>query len=189
MNHFFHQIQGWFNFENLYKNLAHSLPNHFHFAEVGVWKGRSLAYFVVESLNANKSGTVYAVDHWLGSEEHTNPSSPSYDPLLLHEDGLYKHFLANINPIRDYVSIIRKPSVQAAQYVRDKSLDAIFIDASHKYQDVLDDLRAWYPKMKSQGLFLGHDFDWSEVNTAVHTFAKEIEATARPVDASCWIIQ
>ncbi len=41
---------------------------------------------------------------------------------------------------------------------QDNSLNFIYIDASHKYEDVKRDLRDWLPKVKADGIIAGHDF-------------------------------
>jgi hypothetical protein len=189
MNHFYYNIQGWFNFRDLYSQLAKGLPDNFKFAEVGVWKGCSLAFFAVEAINNNKNPIIYAIDHWLGSEEHTRQDSAVREPLLDQPDGLYNHFLENIEPVKNIITIIRDKSTEAANQIEDGSLDAIFIDASHEYEDVIDDLKAWYPKIKPNGKFCGHDYDWSGVKRAVDEFAKNINKTVRPISASSWIIE
>lgn len=54
--------------------------------------------------------------------------------------------------------VVRDYSVAAAARVRDGSLDFVYIDARHDYAGVLEDLRAWYPKLRVGGLVAGHDF-------------------------------
>jgi hypothetical protein len=54
--------------------------------------------------------------------------------------------------------IIRKFSADAAGDFDDRSLDWIYIDGNHSYEACLEDLRLWAPKVKDDGLILGHDF-------------------------------
>jgi len=55
-------------------------------------------------------------------------------------------------------SFIIKSSVEAAKDFEDRSLDMVFLDAFHYYKDVVEDMKAWIPKIKKGGWFLGHDF-------------------------------
>ena len=52
---------------------------------------------------------------------------------------------------------IRSPSVDAAVLFDDGSLDAVFIDGSHIYLDVVADIDAYLPKICKNGLMFGHD--------------------------------
>lgn len=49
----------------------------------------------------------------------------------------------------------------------------VYIDASHEYEDVANDLRAWWPILEEGGMLAGHDFDDSHpgVIRAVTEFA------------------
>jgi len=38
------------------------------------------------------------------------------------------------------------------------AIDLLYIDASHHYDVVCDDIRLWYPKIKKGGIISGHDF-------------------------------
>lgn len=54
---------------------------------------------------------------------------------------------------------MKQESLQAAAELADASLDFIFLDASHYYDDVKADLNAWSCKVKPCGLIVGHDYD------------------------------
>ena len=45
--------------------------------------------------------------------------------------------------------------------------DFIYIDASHKYEDVKKDIELCLPKLKYKGIIAGHDYSWSDVKKVV----------------------
>jgi predicted O-methyltransferase YrrM len=62
MKHFYQNIQGWFNFQNLYTYVVDRLPNNSHIVEIGAWKGASTAYLAVECINSNKNIKIDVID-------------------------------------------------------------------------------------------------------------------------------
>lgn len=58
----------------------------------------------------------------------------------------------------DRRTIIRDDTVKAAAFVEDGSLDFVFVDADHTYENCKLDLEAWFPKVRPGGLFSGHDY-------------------------------
>jgi precorrin-6B methylase 2 len=62
----------------------------------------------------------------------------------------------------------------AAAQFPDQSLDLIFIDGNHQYDAVLQDLHAWYPKLRSGGLLAGDDYAWPDVQEAVSAFSDQM---------------
>jgi predicted O-methyltransferase YrrM len=72
--------------------------------------------------------------------------------------SLYQAFLANMTPVRDIINPIRISSLEAAQRYPNASLDFVFIDASHDYDNVKADILAWRPKIKPGGIIGGHDY-------------------------------
>ena len=50
---------------------------------------------------------------------------------------------------------------------KDKELDFVWIDAGHEYEDVVEDIKLWYPKIKDGGFILGHDVNQTQVRRAV----------------------
>jgi len=65
--------------------------------------------------------------------------------------------------------------VIASKLYTDNSIDFIYIDASHDYENVKNDLIHWYPKVKIGGVIAGHDYYREEVKRAVDEFFKDKE--------------
>jgi len=95
----------------------------------------------------------------------------------------------------DNVEFLRGPSTAMAQYVKDASLDLVYIDACHSYDCVRADIEAWRPKVKPGGVMAFHDVLSMEygVSHAVYEFAAQIGCAVniipenQPCDASAWI--
>ena len=121
--------------------------------------GRSSSYMAVEILNSNKKIKFDCVDTWEGSLEHTDVNSSFFlQELVDNKDWLYYEFLKNTLPVRDVLNPIRLSSLESAKLYPDRSLDFVFIDASHEYEDVKQDILSWYPKIKKGGYIAGHDY-------------------------------
>lgn len=57
-------------------------------------------------------------------------------------------------------------------------LDVLFVDGSHEYRDVLNDLNTWGPKVKEGGLILLHDADTASfpgVRKAIEEYCSDCE--------------
>ena len=55
-------------------------------------------------------------------------------------------------------TVLREYSVAAAASFADATFDFVYVDARHDYAGVLEDLKAWWPKLRAGGLLAGHDF-------------------------------
>jgi predicted O-methyltransferase YrrM len=142
------EVPGWMSVRELHW-LATQSAKYKNIVEVGCWMGRSTT-----ALASGTTGTVYAVDTWEGSPEH-GEIMQSITP-----DNLYKAFQHHTSDIPNIVAI-RQPSIHAAskQNWADR-VDMVFLDGSHDYQSVIDDIRAWLPKIKDGGLLCGHDYNY-----------------------------
>lgn len=179
MEHFYQNIgEDWFTYPNLYKKVVESAGNEFHFVEVGSWKGRSSVFMAVEIINSGKNIKFDCVDTWEGSVEHLD-----YDEIK--EKKLYDIFLNNIESVKHVINPVKMSSLEAVNLYGDKTLDFIFIDASHEYEDVKRDIIAWLPKLKIGGVLAGHDYG---VFDGVTRAANEIfQAHEIEISESCFI--
>lgn len=49
-------------------------------------------------------------------------------------------------------------SIEIAKTFKDNSLDFVYIDAGHSYEEVKADYEAWLPKVRKGGIVSGHDY-------------------------------
>ena len=175
-SHFWPSIPGWFGHAATFNLILDMIPNdQFLFAEIGTFMGRGLSYFVVESLIREKTGKIYAIDTFKGSEEHLNEDSPFYIPALKKDpDFLFKKYKEYTKTIQDYIITIQNESTKAAESFEDEYFDAIYLDAAHDYDNVMADLQAWSPKLKpDKFLLFGDDWNWDTVRQAVEDFVAD----------------
>lgn len=163
------EIFGWFNYEKLYSEIYEALPEGGQFLELGVFMGKSISYMAELVKNGTKNITVYAVDHFKGSDEPIHHE-------MLKNISLEDVYYANIQKagLRNIITK-KSDSEGAAKYFLNDSLDAVFIDAGHTFDAVTKDLNLWFPKVRHGGIFAGHDYYGShpEVRKAVDIWTSE----------------
>jgi predicted O-methyltransferase YrrM len=166
------KIEGWMEPHDLEWLARHAAEAH-TICEVGCWKGRSTTV-----LADNTPGIVYAVDTWLGSEEHNPPVQ-----------GLIEAFEANMRKyiVGGKVLQLRASSIDAAGQLAafDKQFDMIFIDASHDYENVKADILAWRPLVAPGGLLCGHDAGHPPIMQAL----AEVLPDRLPNECSMWQVR
>jgi predicted O-methyltransferase YrrM len=179
IKHFNETIQGWdAGITQLYKKIIDQTPGPAHFVEVGAWKGKSASFMAVEIANGSKKIKFDCVDTWEGTVED------GHDVDEYVKNGtLYEHFLSNMKPVEGYYSAIRSSSVDAADLYKDNSLDFVFIDAAHDYENVKKDIAAWIQKVKIGGILGGHDIFHPPVANAV----SESLTNFTRYNKQCWI--
>lgn len=140
------------------------VPRGGRLTEVGVWKGDN-----AESMRrVVEPSMLLLVDRWMMEGDPTNASTMGTDPLVAE----LTYYLVLQRFVEDRaVVVVRAASLDVAAIVADHSMDMVYIDASHKYENVLADLNAWASKVKPGGILAGHDWDYYEgVNRAVYDF-------------------
>ena len=73
-------------------------------------------------------------------------------------EAAYQLALKRLSPYEERIKIIRKPSVEAAAQIPDGSLDFVYIDGAHDFDNVMLDILHWAPKVRRYGIISGHDY-------------------------------
>lgn len=135
--------------------------------EVGCWLGLSTR-FIASQLG--EGGLVYAVDTWLGSLDEKEHREDQRRKIL------YEQFLSNTihAGLTDKIIPLRMSSLEASQK-KSMIADLIYIDASHKEEDVFNDIIAWYPHLNTGGILCGDDWSWDSVQKGVIRAAKKLK--------------
>lgn len=172
MEHFYENINGWFDFQDIYSNMVNMASDGYRFVEIGSWLGKSTSYMGVEIANSNKKIKFDCVDKW----EYTPilEDFKSYDNIIKNENiNPYDKFLLNIQTVKNYINPIIGDSSEVSKLYDNNSLNFVFIDADHSYEGVKKDITNWYPKIKNGGYIGGHDYYiWGGVNKAVEEYFK-----------------
>ncbi len=159
------QIEGYFNQGDcfFYKYLIMACPEDATVVEIGSWLGKSSSFFAD---NKKPNQKLICVDTWRGSTDELKGNH-----TLATKADVYEIFKKNMGD-REYTPI-QKPSKEASLMFKDKSLDAVFIDAQHTYEAVKEDLECWLPKIKDTGYICGHDVQHQPVQQALNEVLKD----------------
>lgn len=174
-------IHGWFDYEDLYRYIARSIPDGGKFIEVGCWLGKSIAAFLEFTKEEGKQIEVHVVDTFQGA-----PASAEQEAVLkMHGGNIEKAFHANMRALglTSRVHVHALESIKAAQIISEA--DAVFIDGDHREEAVHKDICAWAENIIRGGILAGHDIDETGVKKAVtRFFGDQYEVIGR-----CWMVK
>lgn len=156
MIHFYKTIDGWCDFEFIYKQQVKMAEDGARFVEVGSFLGKSACYMAVEIINSGKNISFDTVDSCFGTSNRD-----------IKGDDIWDQFTKNIEPVKHVINPRRMTSMEAVRTYENRSLDFVFIDACHNYEEVLKDLHGWWRKIRLGGVLAGHDLWFPEVRKAV----------------------
>jgi hypothetical protein len=168
-------ITGWFNHPKTYDRLIAATPEGGTIVEIGAWMGKSSSYLCDRAQKMN----VHVVDTWRGT-----PSQVAGPQKIATETDLYRIFLNNMG-MRKFTAH-RLSSVKASMLFSEESVDAVFIDAGHSYDECSDDIAVWLPKVKPGGIISGDDY--SPAFPGVVKAVDEMFPNAEKLE-DCWIYQ
>ena len=152
----FNEIPGWFIYKSLYDTMVETAPFNSTFVEVGAWFGKSTNYLAGKIKESKKNIHFTTIDTFKGTQTedlHLNIVD-TFNGDIFYEfiDQQLRHFTIF------YLELI-------------KSIDYIMIDGGHAYDEVMDDIKVWYNKVKPGGIISGDDYNiFQGVNDAVHEY-------------------
>lgn len=156
--------------------------------EIGSWAGGSTITFAgaIKKHNGGK-GKVVAVDAWQSFHGNEHVEKPSHVVMekALKEGKIFNLFLHNIKSagVADLVEVKRGWSRDVLTTLPMKYFDLIFIDGSHFYKDVLEDLRNSALLLKDGGVICGDDLElqFNEVDKSILMENKDNDTLRDPV--------
>ena len=165
----FGEINGWFAYKDLYKDIVQAGYDGCEFVEIGAWMGKSTNYMAQKIKESGKRIHFTTIDTFKGS-----PSEEWHTPVVQDYNGdLFPEFIDNSLLSNNYglFDIIKDDSLNAVNQFKNNSIDYLMIDGGHSYTEVTNDLNAWYKKVKPGGIISGDDYTIStETTQAVDDF-------------------
>lgn len=120
-------------------------------AELGVQKG----LFAKHILRGNPGiSTYHLVDLWAHQENYVDRANVN-DKEHLNRMQITRKILEKYANKTIYHKMLTS---EAAQKIKNNSLDFLYVDARHDYCGTKQDLELYWPKMKACSVMAGHDF-------------------------------
>jgi predicted O-methyltransferase YrrM len=139
-------------------------------AEIGSYAGVSSE---VLALNCKK---LTCIDTW----EDWNNDGTIFQAMELFD---------NMKSLYPHVDKLHMRGDEASKLFPDEHFDLVYIDASHWYDDVVNDINTWLPKIKSGGYLAGHDYiECNDVLYVVNDYFGKTHSITRYPDSS-WVIK
>lgn len=177
-------IVGWFDFQDIYDLAVEKAMDGDNFLEVGCFMGKSTSYLFEKIEKSGKKIKVWVIDIFEAECEHHNDlikENGGGTLLQIFDNNMWEFGYCPIKLIGKSEDMVDK--------LNDGLFSMIFIDAAHDYKSVKADLNNFYPKLKSGGIFAGHDYGEKScgVGQAVDEFVKENNLKLDVMTAS-WIL-
>jgi hypothetical protein len=126
------------------------IVNHYHLS-VGVEVGSKAGENIKNVLSLCPSFVFWGIDCWDKNYKYQNWTTQ----LQLKNE---KCFNKVVKLYPDRAKKLKGWSADVVSNFANFSVDLIFIDASHDYQSVLNDIILWLPKVRKGGFICGHDY-------------------------------
>lgn len=99
-----------------------------------------------------EDGAIITIDTFRGIPETVTAD--------IHRHDMLRYALERLEPFADRLVVMVGESVQCASALPREFADLVFLDASHDYFHIRNDIEAWLPVVKPDGLLAGHDLEW-----------------------------
>jgi len=142
-------VEGFYTYYQILLSYIFWQNKNGKFVELGSYFGKS----TIVTLLATEGNDFefHAIDIFTGSPEHEE---------RLKGKNTYDQYCENLKKFNvfDRVQTHIGTSFEWSQKFEDETIDGIFIDAAHDYDNVVLDIESWYPKIKPGGFMIGHDY-------------------------------
>jgi hypothetical protein len=127
--------------------------------EIGVWQGKSTTAL---ALGLPQNGRLFCIDSWQGSDDELHAAHS----IMQTTEGQKSVFLNAMDNLFEFIVMgkvvpICMKSIEACHLFQDTfvdDIDFVFIDGSHDYLNVKQDIATWFPMTHSNSIIAGHDY-------------------------------
>lgn len=147
--------------------------------EIGICKGENIVHFLEQT---NRIDKIHCIDPYL-------PYMDWVGPVTQEDMNLwYEITLKNFAPHMDKIVMYKDTSENCVSKFENEQFDYIFIDGDHSYEGVIKDLYNYYDKVKTGGIFSGHDVNLADVQKALMEFrsVNGINTEIKFTDVNVW---
>lgn len=120
--------------------------------EIGVAEG-NYSDVIVKNFNLSK---IYLLDAWKNFDVSEYQDITNENQFI--QDKRYLGVVERFKLYGEKVEIIRGDAREEFKRFPDDFFDFVYIDANHKYTAIKEDMNNWYSKVKTGGVFAGHDY-------------------------------
>lgn len=124
---------------------ARRIPDNGTYLEIGSYLGGSLVCIYEATKISGVSIKIIAIEPFLWRLVNK-------ENAVTTESQFYKN--TKSIPLK----LIKSKSDEAKNQIDDNSIDLLFIDGNHSYKQIKKDIENYWPKIKSNGILLGHDY-------------------------------
>ena len=144
--------------------------------ELGLYRGDSFCTLLQCCPNIKK---LYGVDAWVPYEDYIGTDGTRAGKTTNIQEmelarGMAYHFLRHSGKA-DRATVLEMDTSEAVKEFEDDSLDFVFLDAYLSEEQCARELREWWPKVKTGGLFSGHDWNDRGVRDQVRKFRETLD--------------
>ena len=198
MVHLLEKNHKHFNIQDFYQKGGGPINHPFQKKHPRYRKALEIGSYMGEAARMMMSSGIFdeltIIDPWAGPEEASEKFSETWDNVLYRcgENLIEWRDHKNDSGINK-INVLRGYSTDVYQQFMDNDFDFIYIDASHKYEDVKADIQLYSRKLRHHGIMAGNDYDVNMgghegVKKAVDEFFGEDKVT-RFIDSSWWTVK
>jgi len=131
-------------------------------AEVGAAGGRFSEYLC----QAIPGLELASIDIWKQMDDDDDKTTQE------QQEKNYKDAVRRLSKYN--VELLKGKSMEVVRFFKDNELDFVYIDASHSFDNTMEDIINWSRKVRSGGIVSGHDYSKFKqgVKVAVDTYVK-----------------
>lgn len=129
--------------------------------KIGVEVGVAAGEYSLTLCKANPQMKIYGIDPWEPYKDYRDYTKRSTF------EKLYLDSRQRLDQFGNY-QFVKKFSMEAVKDFANESIDFVYIDANHNFQNVTNDIVEWGKRLKRGGIISGHDYFKPRNNAPIH---------------------